>query len=107
MAGETAIILGAPWDAAPDATLIIDELGSIWFANRRFSALFGYAHDEIIGKSIEKLMPVRFDAQYTEGREHQLFARRRDGTLFPVEVSLTRVDMAGPSLIAAAIRDVA
>jgi two-component system, sensor histidine kinase len=107
-------------DDAPDAMIIIDDFGTIWFANRQVSALFGYARDEIIGESIEKLMPERFRAEHIEHRGHfvsnirvrrmgaglDLIGKRRDGTEFPLEISLSPVEDVGRTLIAAAIRDV-
>ena len=57
-------------DAAPDAMIIIDAAGIIRFTNRQVSALFGYEHDEIIGQSIEVLMPERFRARHVGHREH-------------------------------------
>jgi len=107
-------------DDAPDAMVIIDTFGTIWFANRRVSGLFGYPHDEIIGQSIEKLMPERFRFKHIGQRgqfagdvrvrpvesELDLFGLRRDGTEFPLEVSLSPVEDAGRTLVAAVIRDV-
>jgi len=107
-------------DAAPDAMIIIDGSGVVRFANRQVSALFGYAHDEIIGRSVEQLMPERFRGQHIGHREQyvsevrlrpmgaglDLFGRRRDGTEFPVEISLSPIEDVDRTLIAAAIRDV-
>jgi PAS domain S-box-containing protein len=107
-------------DAAPDATLIVDALGTIRFTNFQVSTLFGYAHDEIIGESIEKLMPERYRAQHMGYRECyvsnlrtramgvgvDLFGQRRDGTEFPLEISLSPIEGAGGTFIAASIRDV-
>jgi len=84
-------------EAAPDAMIIIDASGAIRFTNRQVAALFGYSHDEIIGLSIEHLMPERFRArhighrqQYTSnirvrpmGAGLQLYGRQKDGTEFP------------------------
>jgi len=106
-------------DAAPDAMLIIDSCGVILFANQQMSALFGYEHDAIIGRSIEQLMPERFRARHVGHRDQyvrnlrvrpmgaglDLFARRRDGTEFPVEISLSPITDGEHRLIAAAIRD--
>jgi protein-histidine pros-kinase len=106
-------------DAAPDAMVIIDTFGTIWFANRQVSVLFGYAQDAVIGESIETLMPVRFRAQLIGHRGHfisnargralgtelDLYGQRRDGTEFPMEVSLSPIEDIGQTLIAAAIRD--
>src|SRR5271167_2003430 len=57
-------------DAAPDAMIIIDAAGVILFTNQQVSALFGYAHDEIIGRSVEILMPERFRGRHIAHREN-------------------------------------
>ena len=107
-------------DAAPDAMIIIDSLGVIRYTNRQVSALLGYPHDEIIGQSIEQLMPERFRARHISHRVHylsnlrgrpmgaglDLFGLRRDGTEFPLEISLSPIEDADRVLVAAAIRDV-
>lgn len=107
-------------DAAPDAMLIIDDAGTICYANRQLSTLFGYEHADVIGQSIEMLMPERFRSRHIGHRQSyisnvrvrpmgaglELFGRRRDGGEFPVEISLAPVDDAGRVLVAAAIRDV-
>lgn len=107
-------------DAAPDAMIIIDGGGTVRYTNRQVSALFGYPHDEIIGLSVEQLMPERFRArhighrqQYTSnirtrpmGAGLQLFGRRKDGTEFPIEISLSPIEDGDHVLVAAAIRDV-
>ncbi len=107
-------------DAAPDAMIIIDAAGVILFTNRQVSALFGYA-------ARRDHRPERRDAdagalsrRHVAHREHyaanvrvrpmgaglDLFGRRRNGTEFPVEISLSPIEDAGRTLIAAAIRDV-
>jgi PAS domain S-box-containing protein len=107
-------------DAAPDAMIIIDDSGVICFANRQVSALFGYAHDDIIGKSVECLMPERFRDRHVAHRQSytrsvrvrpmgaglDLFGRRLDGTEFPLEISLSPIEDGERVLVAAAIRDV-
>jgi PAS domain S-box-containing protein len=107
-------------DAAPDAIVIIDTLGIVLFTNRQVSTLFGYAHDEIIGQSVEMLMPERFRARHVGHRESyahsvrvrpmgvglNLFGQRRDGTEFPLEISLSPIQDVDRILIGAAIRDI-
>jgi PAS domain S-box-containing protein len=105
-------------EAAPDAMIIIDASGAIRFANRQVFALFGYPQDEIIGLSIEQLMPERFRARHMGHREQytnnvrpmgaglELYGRRKDGTEFPVEISLSPIEDGDHVLVAAAIRDV-
>jgi two-component system, sensor histidine kinase len=104
---------------APDAMIIVDGFGTIWFANRQVSTLFGYAHEEIIGENMEKLMPQRFRSEHVghrglandlrvrpTGSGFDLIGQRRDGTEFALEVSLSPIEDAGQSLVAAAIRDI-
>jgi PAS domain S-box-containing protein len=106
-------------DAAPDAMIIVDASGVIRFANRQVSALFGYAHDDVIGQKIEMLMPKRFRGRHIGHRQHyvsnvrvrpmgaglKLYGRRQDDTEFPLEISLSPIEDAGGALVAAAIRD--
>jgi PAS domain S-box-containing protein len=107
-------------DAAPDAMVIIDSGGVIRYANRQVSALFGYSYDEVIGKRVELLMPERYRQRHLGHREAyfssirtrpmglglDLFGLRRDGTEFPVEISLSPIEQGERVLTAAAIRDV-
>jgi two-component system, sensor histidine kinase len=107
-------------DAAPDALLIVDGEGVVQFANRQVSALFGYAHEEIIGKPIEQMLPERFRSHHVGHRDRylaaahtrpmgvglDLYAQRRDGSEFPVEISLSPIEGKSGPLVAAAIRDV-
>ena len=107
-------------DAAPEAMVIIDAFGTIWFANRRVCTLFGYEHDDLIGESIDTLMAERLRAEPIGSRGNlvssvcmrsvdpalELHGQRSDGTEFPIEISLSPIDDVGQSLVAAAIRDV-
>jgi PAS domain S-box-containing protein len=107
-------------DAAPDAMIIIDSSGVIRYANRQVTALFGYSHDEVIGKAVEELMPERFRARHVSHRDSynrnirmrpmgpdlELYGLRRDGREFPVEISLSPIERGERVLTAAAIRDV-
>ena len=106
-------------DAAPDAMIIIDATGIIWFANRRVATLFGYTREEVIGKNVESLLPERFRIRHVDHRQAYidtprvrpmgeslaLFGQRRDGTEFPVEISLSPIQDGERTLVAAAIRD--
>lgn len=107
-------------DAAPDAMIIIDGEGVVRHVNRQVSAVFGYAHAELVGQSIEQLMPERFRGRHGAHRQGymtapriramgeglSLFGRRRDGGEFPVEISLSPIQDGDQILVAAAIRDV-
>lgn len=107
-------------ESAPDAMVVIDESGTLLFANRQVSALFGYAKSEVVGQPVEMLLPERFRGRHVAHRKDyirtvrvrpmgiglDLFARRKDGSEFPVEISLSPIEQDGQSVVAAAIRDV-
>jgi PAS domain S-box-containing protein len=107
-------------DAAPDAMVIADRSGRIVFANRQAQALFGYAVDELVGQPIEALIPEGYRARHVEHRNQYvgtprtramgaglpLLARRKDGTEFPVEISLSPMETPEGLLVSAAVRDV-
>src|SRR3984957_8884709 len=90
-------------EAAPDAMIIIDAAGTVCYANRQVSTLFGYAHSEIIGQNVDRLMPERFRSRHVGHRQSytsnvrvrpmgaglDLLGRRQDGTEFPIEISLS------------------
>jgi PAS domain S-box-containing protein len=107
-------------EAAPDATVIVDNDGKIVFANRQIQATFGYTPAELLGASIETLLPPRFRDVHPAHREAffakpkmrpmgaglALFGLHRDGREFPVEISLSPVRVEGDQLlVVAAIRD--
>jgi two-component system, sensor histidine kinase len=116
----TATLVPTVLDAAPDAMLVIDARGQIVFANQQVTALFGYQRAELLGMSVDMLVPERFRAGHAAHREGyaatglrrpmgsalDLFARRQDGTEVPVEVSLSPITEGATVLVAAAIRDV-
>jgi two-component system, sensor histidine kinase len=107
-------------ESSPDATIIIDASGTILFANHQLSALFGYHREEVTGMPVENLMPERFRGRHVANRERfaaaervrpmgqglDLYGRRKDGTEFPVEISLSPIREGASRLVAAAIRDV-
>ena len=107
-------------DSAPDAMIVIDQSGRVLFVNQQVASLFGYSHEEVVGQPIELLIPQRFHARHVSHRHRyveatrfrpmgkglDLFARRKDGTEFPVEISLSPIRDDDTLLVAAAIRDV-
>ncbi|HTQ36943.1 MAG TPA: PAS domain S-box protein [Steroidobacteraceae bacterium] len=107
-------------ESAPDAMIVIDDAGVVLFANRQVPALFGYERAEVIGQPIERLLPERFRRRHVTHRRNyagavrvrpmgnglDLFALRKDGSEFPVEISLSPIEQDGRMMVAAAIRDV-
>src|SRR3954464_14502461 len=104
---------------APDAVVGVDENGEIKLVNSRTQAMFGYSRDELIGESVEKLVPegVRtthvlhrdsyFETPRTRpmGAGLDLYASRKDGSEFPCEISLSTVATDEGMMALAAIRD--
>jgi PAS domain S-box-containing protein len=116
LSGELAKTL---LDLAPDATVVVDARGTIVFANAQIEQTFGYRAEEIVGSSIETLLPDRFRAAHPTHRERfatqpkprpmgaglALYGRHKDGHEFPVEISLSpAVTTTGP-LVVGAVRD--
>jgi PAS domain S-box-containing protein len=107
-------------DSSPDAMVIIDSSGAIVFSNHQVTSLFGYEAHEIAGQPVEVLLPERFHPRhithrqnYTEnarvrsiGNGVDLFARRNDGSEFPVEISLSPISGGTVELTSASIHDV-
>jgi PAS domain S-box-containing protein len=116
----TSELVRSVLDSLPDAMIVIDAQGRILFANHQIEALFGYSPGEIVGGKVEVLLPERFRTRHVGHREKythnvrvrpmgaglELFGMRKDGTEFPVEISLSPILQDGQTLVAAAVRDV-
>jgi len=107
-------------EAAPDAMVIVDQQGTIVLVNAQVEERFGYERGELIGESIEVLVPDRFAGMHAGFRNGyiseprtrpmgiagDLFARRKDGSEFPVEISLAPLETEDGLLVSAAVRDI-
>jgi PAS domain S-box-containing protein len=104
----------------PDAVIITDSEGRILLINKHVESLFGYSSEELIDQPVEILLPERFREKHTGHRKGYLLeprprpmgsgldlaGRRRDGSEFPVEISLTPVKTEDGFLITSIIRDI-
>ncbi|HTT33517.1 MAG TPA: PAS domain S-box protein [Methylomirabilota bacterium] len=107
-------------ESAPDAMVIVDANGSISLINGQTEKLFGYKREELLGQPIENLIPERFREHHLSHREEyaysprlrmmgtgmELYGRRKDGTEFPVEISLSPFKSKDGVLVFSAIRDI-
>ncbi len=107
-------------EAAPDAMVCVDAGGRIALVNAQTERLFGYDRDELVGRPVEILVPDELrDAHHGHragyvadprprpmNAEMQLAGRRRDGSTFPAEISLSAIDTDQGILVSAAVRDV-
>src|SRR5215469_8349400 len=105
---------------SPDAVVLADAEGRIVELNRPAEEMFGFHRDELLGKTVEVLIPKQFRDQHPAHRNHymglshtrpmgaglQLYGLRKNGTEFPVDIMLSPVDGPTGKLVVSVIRDV-
>lgn len=108
------------FEFAPDSMVIVNRKGEIHRVNSQVEKMFGYSPEELIGKPILELMPERFREVHKNHQETfmqnprlremgggiELFAKRKDGSEFPVDIILSPVKAEGKTLVIAVIRDI-
>lgn len=107
-------------ETAPDAMVIVNQFGQIVLANFQTVKMFGYLKDELLGKNVEILIPDRFLKGHEQHRKKffatpkargmgtgmELFGKRKNGTQFPVEISISPLKTEEGTFVSAAIRDI-
>ena len=107
-------------EAAPDGMVIVDRDGTILLVNAQVERLFGYSRTELVGQPVEILVPERFSGMHMAFRDGyvseprtrpmglagDLHGRRKDGSEFPIEVSLAPLETDDGLLVSAAVRDI-
>jgi len=107
-------------DAIPDAVVAVNQQGLIIQVNAQTETLFGYRRDELIGQSVEMLVPERQREPHHQHRAEfhakpkirrmgsglDLYGRRRDGSEFPVEISLSPLAAGNRAIVLSVIRDI-
>ncbi|MDH4107071.1 MAG: PAS domain S-box protein [Gammaproteobacteria bacterium] len=107
-------------ESAPDAMIIVDDHGKVAIVNHQAEQMFGYTREEMLGSDIEALLPTRFRERHVGHRDAylesphvrpmgaglELLGRRKDGSEFPVEISLSPVRHSAGTFVSSVIRDV-
>ncbi len=119
--GMTKSLLSAGFfEAVPDAMVAVNPEGSIVQVNSQTEHLFGYTQGELIGQKVEMLVPIAHRGEHQHHRELfraqpqtrrmgaalDLRGRRKDGSEFPVEISLSPVNTDSGMVVLSAIRDI-
>jgi PAS domain S-box-containing protein len=108
------------FEFAPDTVVVVNHEGRIVRANAQVEQMFGYARDELMGQSIETLIPERFRQAHINHRTAyvvephtrpmgaglELYGKRKDGSEFPVDIMLSPMQLETGDMVIAVVRDI-
>ncbi len=117
---KTKAMFEGLFEFAPDAIVVVDRNGSIVQSNKQVERLFGYSREELLNEELDILLPERLREKHREHRRGfmadphvrpmgtglQLYGRKKDGTEFPVDISLGPLQMKDDIVVLAVVRDV-
>ncbi|HEY6121763.1 MAG TPA: PAS domain S-box protein [Pyrinomonadaceae bacterium] len=117
---KNEVMLRGLFESAPDTVVVINSSGQIARINAQVERMFGYSGTELLGKSIEVLIPERFRSSHVRHREGyivephtrpmgaglELSGRRKDGSEFPVDIMLSPMEVEGGSMVIGVVRDI-
>ena len=107
-------------ESAPSGFVMVDQAGRMVLVNSQTEKMFGYTRDELLGQPVEMLVPERFRKQHSQyragfladpkaramGMGRDLFAQRKDGSEFPVEIGLNPIKTSEGCFVLSAIVDI-
>jgi protein-histidine pros-kinase len=110
---------GSLLESLPDAAIVANDVGLIILSNSEAAKMFGWPREELLGKSIELLMPGKFRTGHVAhrigfqrapqrrmmGTGQELIGKRKDATEFPLEIGLSELSASGRSFVMCSIRD--
>lgn len=108
------------FDSAADGLICVDQQGRITLCNPRALEMFGYSAEELNNQPIEVLVPSELTSPHQQHRQHylrqpssrrmsertELYARRKGGSLFPVDIGLTQLNITGDAKVLATVTDI-
>jgi len=116
---QTAEQLMAVFNTVNEAIVTIDKMGIILLVNNKMKSIFGYEENELIGSSLTMLMPEEYRSLHTEGMKRylqsgearvigkriEIFGQRKNGEIFPLDLSITKTETGENLCFTGAIRD--
>ena len=119
IAGRSEHRLAGLLEGAPDAMVVVNQEGEILLVNPQTERMFGYPRDELLGHPVELLVPAPLREQHIRDRSEyyanpqsrpigagEFQAQRKDGSVFPVEISLAPFETEDGLLVVSALRDI-